>query len=362
MQPTSLCNLDCTYCYVPNRTVAAVMREEVLEAAIRGVLHSELVQDEVQFLWHAGEPLLAGIGFYQKALELIAHHNARRVKVTNHIQTNATRVTDEWAAFFAENGFGVGVSIDGPAWLHDRQRVRRSGAASHDAVMRGVAKLRAHGIDPGALCVLTCASLEAPEALFDFFFDAGFPSVAFNVEEVENANSVSSLGYDSREAYGTFLRRFFDRWWPHRHQFKVREFDDMGQVFSAFRADPSYVRPLLEVEPLGIVTIQRDGSIGTYSPEFAGVRSVEFDDFVLANVGELSSLDQLTDSQQLKHLRDQVDVGTDMCRETCPAYPVCGGGFLSNRFAENGTLLSTETTTCVLHRQVLADVLLEKLS
>ncbi|SHN88901.1 uncharacterized protein SAMN05660350_04892, partial [Geodermatophilus obscurus] len=275
VQPTSLCNLNCTYCYVPGRRVATRMTFEALEAVCKKVLESELVKDEIEFLWHAGEPLLAGIEFYERALNFMATYNKRGLRIRNNIQTNGTLLDSRWANFLATHGFSVGVSIDGPSFLHDMQRVRWSGTGSHAATLRGVQELRRHGIRPGALCVLTRAALQSPEELFDFFLDNDFSAVAFNVEEVENANRTTSLHPDEGNnsvvaEYTDFTRRLFDRWWPHRSKIRIREFHDLGQVFAAHRVDETYSREVFETSPLRILTIHRDGNISTFSPEFAG--------------------------------------------------------------------------------------------
>lgn len=127
LQPTSLCNLDCSYCYVPDRRSGTIMSRETLEATLRLFLTSALVGNALTILWHAGEPLAAGLGFYREAARLIRACNTRAIGVIQSIQTNATLLNQEWGSFFRDEGFDVGVSVDGPAHVHDFHRRRLDG-------------------------------------------------------------------------------------------------------------------------------------------------------------------------------------------------------------------------------------------
>lgn len=362
LQPTPLCNLNCSYCYLPNRRDPSKMEESLLERVFSLALSSSLVQGEIEFLWHAGEPLTVGVSYFDRAMDLISRTNVRNLRVLNTIQTNAILINDQWANFLARNGFAVGVSLDGPGWIHDAKRRRWSGEGTHGQAMRGVETLRSHGIFPGVICVLTRDSLAHPEEIFNFFLDNEFEAVGFNVEEVENAHTVSSLQHERAvREYRNFFGRLFDLWWPHRAVMKIREFDDFGQVFLNYLKDPSYVRPVLETEPLGIMTVQQNGDISTFSPEFAGMEVAEFGSFVIGNAWSLSSLEELASVAPLKEILREVQASVDLCHSTCEYFSVCGGEFLSNKFSEHGTLRATETSSCLLHRKVLASLLIEKL-
>jgi uncharacterized protein len=364
LQPTAFCNLNCTYCYLPStsRRDATRMSQAVLERTIRVVLGSSVVVDSVELLWHAGEPLSVGRDFYARALDLIELHNTRNIAVQNNLQTNATLIDEQWAAFLVQNRFSVGVSIDGPACLHDESRLNWAGRGSHQLAMRGVQHLRNEGADPAAICVLTRAALRRPREILDFFVENGFSSLAFNVEEVERANTTSSLGIGGVEAeYRSFIDQFYDAWWPHREQLEIREFSDLSYMMTRFMKDPSWARPVLDTQPLAIVTVQVNGDMSTFSPEFAGARASDLNQFILANINDVSSIDELAQAPRFTRLASEAATSVAMCRQSCGFFALCGGEFLSNKFSENGTLLSTETQTCRLHRQVLTTALLDKL-
>nr|WP_063817907.1 cyclophane-forming radical SAM/SPASM peptide maturase GrrM/OscB [Herbidospora sakaeratensis] len=365
MQPTSSCNLNCTYCYVPNRRDRTLMSPEVLDHAIRKTLRSDLVRGRVEFLWHAGEPLMAGRQFYVDAMRSVATHNHRGIEVRQSLQTNGTLVTRDWCAFLQEHGFSVGLSVDGPAAIHDRSRRNWSGGRSHEKVMRGYELLTGHGIPLGAICVLTRESLRHPDEIFAFFLGNGFTSVGFNVEEVENGNTSSSLterGGEVAGEYRRFMDRIYDLWRAEAGRLSVREFGDLSWIIRHKFSDPGYQRRPLETQPLGIITIQKDGTISTFSPEFAGAKSPEYGDFSIGNILDVDELDDVQDDANLRRIVQAVDAGIQACADECLFFDLCGGAYTSNKFFENGSLTSTETTACRLHRQELSAVLIEKLS
>jgi len=364
VQPTSLCNLDCRYCYVPDRRNKARMSDEVLATVIRKVLTSHLVDRQVQFLWHAGEPLLAGKDFYRRVIELVNQLNHRQVHVEQAIQTNATLIDDGWCDLFKTHSFKVGVSIDGPAFLHDAQRRNWGGGHSHVKAMQGYRMLRKHGIETGAICVLTKESLKHPEAIIEFFVENGFTSIAFNAEETENQNLRSSLDDNLEEVitdYRRFMGTVFDlqqKKYPH---LRIRELTRIFSVLAIKRRNPDYYRIAPEIPPFGMITIQRNGDISPYCPEFAGAISPEYNNFTIGNI-LTNDIDDLPNAPMFLKISQDVEKSISMCAASCRYFDICGSAPLSNKYSENKTLLSTETVSCKLTYQVLSEVLLEKAS
>jgi uncharacterized protein len=56
-----------------------------------------------------------------------------------------------------------------------------------------------------------------------------------------------------------------------------------------------------------------------------------------------------------------IEAGIDLCRRSCDYFTVCGGGCPSNKLAEFGTFVATETQHCRFFVQVVADVAIERL-
>ena len=157
----SLCNLDCNYCYYLDKAELYGGREprmspEMLETVVREYIRANEVP-EVTFNWHGGEPLILGLDFYRQAIALQKQYADGKV-IRNTLQTNGTLLTREWADFFAENGFLVGVSLDGPASVHDRYRRDKGGAPSFDRVVRGVGLLAESGVEFNTLSTVNKAS------------------------------------------------------------------------------------------------------------------------------------------------------------------------------------------------------------
>lgn len=366
MQPTSRCNLNCSYCYVPGRRDKRVMSRDTLTAAMGAVLGSRYVAGHsVEFLWHAGEPLVVPPEFYEAAFAT-AEDLRGDLTVHHAFQTNAVLVNERWCRLFEDHGISVGVSVDGPAFLHDSRRQTWTGRGTHDLTMRGICQLRAAGIGVGALCVLTEDHLDHPDAVFDFFEQEGFSSIGFNVEEVDNANTRSSLlGSDHAlpentvRRFRVFFERFFDRWAQSGFRMVVREFNDFLGVADAKLRDDAFVRQPDETRELGIITIHRDGRVSPYSPEFAGASSAAFADFIIGDVATCS-IDEMLDHPTYRLMRRAIETKRSRCSEECHMFSLCGSDYASNGFFETGDLSTPQSSACTLLRLELYDVLATK--
>lgn len=137
------CNLSCEYCYYlekvnlyADKGENGVMSNELLEHFTREYIESQTLPD-VLFQWHGGEPLMRPISFYKRAMELQRKYAHGR-RISNVLQTNGTLLNDEWCRFFRDNGWLIGISIDGPQEFHDEFRRFRGGQPSWHKVMRGI--------------------------------------------------------------------------------------------------------------------------------------------------------------------------------------------------------------------------------
>lgn len=172
----SLCNLDCAYCYYLDKSgiyggETALMSDEVLEKVIsESIRYNE--SEEITFEWHGGEPLAAGLDFFRKALALQERYADGR-KVNNTLQTNGTLITPRWAEFLKENDFLVGISIDGPADLHDRFRKDKGGRPSFDKVMAGIMCLHRSGVRFNTMTTVNRASEGRGKEVYSFLKSVG---------------------------------------------------------------------------------------------------------------------------------------------------------------------------------------------
>ena len=60
---------------------------------------------QVTIAWQGGEPTLMGLDFYKKSLNYVAKYKKPGQIILHTIQTNGTRLSDEWAEFFADINF-----------------------------------------------------------------------------------------------------------------------------------------------------------------------------------------------------------------------------------------------------------------
>ena len=362
IQSTSLCNLDCSYCYLPDRQKRNIFNlQQQLPLLLERVYESPFWGPHLSILWHAGEPLTLPTAFYDEASVIInretADLQAQGVVIEQHIQTNATLINDAWCECFQRNNIVVGVSIDGPEEIHNSHRRFRNGQGSHGHTLNGIRTLRKHNIDFHAIAVLTEDALDQPERMYTFFRDEGIHALGFNVEEQEGVHTNSSMqGLAKERRYREFLSRLWALNQQDGFPLRIREFDQvMGMIAGGQR--------LLQNEmnrPYAILSVDAKGNFSTFDPELLSVETERYGLFNLGNIRDLSLLDA-TEGAPFQRLLQEMQAGTDRCRQTCDYYGFCGGGNGSNKYWEHGSLDAAETCACRFSSQIPVDVVLSKL-
>ena len=362
IQPTPFCNINCSYCYLPDRSNKHVISQSTVTKLFTELFASGWNNPDLTVLWHAGEPLAVPIDFYREAFATIERLRPKDgpwpVRVKHSFQTNGMLIDEAWCDFFKEWNVGVGVSIDGPRELHDAHRKTRSGAGTFDKTIAGVRRLRDAGYPFHILSVLGRASLEMPEEMLAFYVSEGIDHVCFNVEESEG-DYVSDLfqGAELRQRYETFLRTFWHLARADGRVKFVREIDHaLPRVFR-----PEGVRARnIQVEPLGMINVDSHGNVSSFSPELLGYKNADYGDFLLGNINRQSLAEIYQASVDSAFLRD-IKKGVEACRAHCEYFSVCGGGAPVNKFFENGRFDSTTTSFCTLTQMVPTDLILEAL-
>ena len=168
------CNLNCSYCYYLGKDSlyptgeTLRMPDNILEAYI--LQHIEAAPGEIiNFSWHGGEPTILGLDYFRRIIALQKKHQPSGKRITNAIQTNGTLLDDEWCRFFASEGFAVGLSLDGPAELHDRYRQGVDGSPTHASAMQGYELLRMYNVPCDLLCVVNADNVREPLTVYRFF-------------------------------------------------------------------------------------------------------------------------------------------------------------------------------------------------
>lgn len=240
---TGACNLRCSYCYHYNNMEnnqkhfnMDVMSDKVLEQTIKKLI--EMNNRYVNFIWHGGEPLLAGIEKFKKIIDYQNRYKGSKL-VINSVQSNGTLMNDEWAKFFAENKFHVGISLDGPKELHTKNRTTFGSNSDllYQETLNSIKLLIKFKVSFGVLTVLTKHSLQYIQEIHDFYFRNGITGVGFlPAVTLDNTGKVNSEVSISPNDYAHFIISFFDIWSQSQEtNLKIREFDE-------------YIRGFLNVE------------------------------------------------------------------------------------------------------------------
>jgi uncharacterized protein len=356
IQPTPFCNIDCSYCYLGDRSNRTRMTISTVDAVVRFVRHIPLAKSPLSVVWHAGEPLVVPISFYEQAFQCFAA-GSPPIPVEHHFQTNAILLNDEWCKFIKRSSVRIGISIDGPKHIHDAYRIDRSGRGTFDRVMAGIAKLREHDIPFTVISVITREALDQPDEVWEFLASIGACHLAFNVEEAEGVHRRSSLADSDLRAQA---RRFFSRiaeLQERKPGIPVRELDDMRRHLAA---PPESTVMRSNNRPRAILNVDAHGNVTTLSPELLGQTHLLYGKFVWGNV-HTDSWSNLMQHPRFLRVQQDVEAGIEKCRESCGYFAVCGGGNPSNKLAELGTFTGTETQHCRLHVQAVADVILERI-
>lgn len=361
IQATSLCNLDCSYCYLPDRQRRRRFDLQQLPLLLDRIYESPYWGPHLSILWHAGEPLTLPTAFYDEASQRLEEATSalqqQGVVIEQHLQTNATLINDQWADCFKRNRIVVGVSVDGPASLHDAHRRFRNGRGSHAHTMRGIRTLQAHGIPFHAIAVLTQKALDQPEEMYAFLRDEGIHQIGFNVEEQEGVNARSSMqGLQRESQYRQFLRRFWRCNQRDGYPLQLREFSQVMEMIDCGQR----LRQNEMNRPYSILSVDAAGNFSTFDPELLSVETERYGMFNLGHLSDLS-LEAATRTEVFRRLHRDMAAGVEQCRAHCDYFGFCGGGTGSNKYWEHGTLNASETCACRFSTQIPVDVLLDQL-
>lgn len=220
------CNLRCDYCYfLPKKKLSPKterMSDKILEEYVKQLIESHNVPS-VTVAWQGGEPTLMGLEFYKRATKLVEKYKKSGTHIEHTIQTNGTLLDDEWCAFFRENNYLVGISLDGPPEFHDTFRKNKVGDSVYDQVMKGIALLQKHTVEFNVLTTVNAANVKHPLKLYSFLRDdlkIKFIHFIPVVETGKDRQNVKEFSLKPGE-YGDFLNSIFDEW--------IQK--DVGEVF-----------------------------------------------------------------------------------------------------------------------------------
>ena len=356
----SFCNLRCCYCYYLKADEQHpigreyLMSDEILEKFIREYIQNNPAET-IPFTWHGGEPALAGLAFFKRAVELQRKYLPAGKTVWNNLQTNGTLLNDEWCAFLAENHWDVGLSIDGSAAVHDKYRRDAGGAGTFERVREACLRLKRHGVLPDLLCTVTADSAADPLAVYrglreldtgwiqfipivrwikadgsirDTAEDAGLASDRAELaglrptvsSQASHSSPVTPESVTGR-MFGEFLNTIFDEWVA----------QDIGRIDVQLFAETCEMiaggtpRLCTLGETCGrVLVLESDGSV--YACDHFVQPEYKLGNILDRNLAELADL-----PEQLAFGRAKRDVLPVKCRQ-CPRLRLCHGGCLKDRY------------------------------
>jgi uncharacterized protein len=360
VQGSSFCNIDCKYCYLPDRGNKKKISVATVETAIRKIFDEKLVKKEFSLVWHAGEPTAMNIEFYKEVTELLNNIVPDGYKVNQHIQTNATLINQEWCDFFKTSNMIVGVSIDGPQFIHDANRVTRSGKGTYEKTMEGINLLKANSIPFSTIAVITALSLDYPAEIFNFFKELKPRSLGFNIDEEDGANERSTIQTEQEQKLKNFWAAMYDLQMQKDNYLHIREIFGFNEMLlnSDFESNKFPYGQM--VTPLKIITLDTDGNFSTFSPELIGMKDENYINFNLGNV-HTDSFRGILQSEKFNKMFGEIMTGIKLCSETCEYFKMCGGGAPSNKLYENKSFATTETKYCKYSRKIIIDSILDKM-
>jgi len=327
VEVATTCNLACDYCFA-TRPKASIMTASVADRIIEALSRHNGAAEETKFIWHGGEPLLAGIPFYEHILSTQRRLSGEGYRGINSLQTNGILLDDEWIDFLRDNSFGVGSSLDGLPELHDKRRRDRANRPTYDIVVKNLLKARERGLHIGVICVINRDTVPHVEAIYKNFKSLGLP---FTMSPV-TPNHGQALASQplTPEEYTEVLIRLFDAWFndpqptvPVNPPHSILQGIIYGGMPFYCSADDSCFSKFVSFLP--------DGSVYPCN-RFAGEPN-----FFLGNILE-KPLDVILSQGPRQALMDRTKDKLEPCA-TCESNSMCRGGCAHHAFAFYGNIM-----------------------
>lgn len=318
------CNLRCNYCFFNHldRSAQCVMSSEILNSFV--TQYMAMFTGPITFNWHGGEPLLAGLPFFERVVEMQKRNLRDSHVVRNTIQTNGTLITDPWAEFLKIYEFGVGVSLDGRPHCHDRFRRDSAGRGTSENALRGILLLRDHGIEPGIIQTVVRSTINDAEESFRFIVEEiGAKHFGVNVFNDWSGGNPAMAGQSlSNRDFTRFFRKYIDLWLERKDpDLKIRDIESLVfGVLGKRGLNCSYNGTCT-----AFFTVDWDGTVLP-----ACERLSDHDDIVVGSLPQSSLVDILNSPERLDFAHRVNAIHPD-CRG-CNWYHACHNGCTMHRF------------------------------
>lgn len=314
------------------------MSDEVLQSYIQQYIEY-FPLNQVNFIWQGGEPTLCGLDFFKKVVELQNKYRGEK-KIVNSIQTNGILINDNFAKFFKENDFLVGISIDGPEYIHDHNRVSKSGKGTYNLVIKGLECLKKREVNFNTLTVVNNTNFNKAKEVYEHLRQLGSLYMQF-IPLTGGCFEINA------KEYGLFLNELFDVWFDSEDYQRIN-IQHIEQWLMAL----NNIKPHLCIFSKSCgdqLVIEQNGDI--YS----------CDHFVdqehrLGNILENKLIDIVFSAKQIKFSLDKENV-SERCLN-CKYLNLCQGGCPCHRVKEGA---SVENKLCQAYYQAI-DHMIDRLS
>lgn len=327
IKPSSgMCNMNCDYCFYCDETQKRTQENYgfMSEQTLKNIIRKTILQAEgfVSYAYQGGEPLLRGLDFFQKAIAYQQQYNKHNLKVMNALQTNGYALDEEWCSFLKENGFLVGVSVDGTEWIHNKHRQDKAGMGTHKRIMEKIALLDRYQVDYNILTVVNRDVAENIEEVYTFYKEKGwhYQQYIACLDPLEDEHGTSEYAL-LPEQYGKFLIRLFDLWyedWKVGKQPNIRQFENYLGILMGYQPEACDQRGVCGIQNV----VEADGSV--YPCDF-----YMLDEYRLGNFNE-NRLDEINQKREEIGFRERSMNLSKECM-ACKYYKICRGGCRRNR-------------------------------
>lgn len=322
------CNLRCRYCFYNDVAEKRETRNYgmMTEATLGNVVKRglESAEDSIIFAFQGGEPTLRGLDFYKRFHEYVDIYNKNNVLVQYTLQTNGMLINDEWADFFHEHGYLIGLSLDGPQSINDIYRIDAKGKGTFSAIMRSAKTLNRHKVEFNILSVVNKPVANGAGVVYNFFRNSNFAYIQFIACLDELGEAPGSNPYSlTPEDYGKFLISIFKLWYSDMkkgHIVSIRMFENILSIILGYDIESCDMRGTCSVHAV----VEADGSV--FPCDFYVV-----DDYKLGNINE-ESLELMLSNPTAQNFTSESTKIPQGCT-TCALYKVCRGGCRRHRYS-----------------------------
>lgn len=319
---SSLCNMACSYCFyrdiADHREQASygIMNEETTEQLVRKTL-ALADGGPVTYCFQGGEPLIAGLAYYQRFFDLVDQYNEKKSTVAYALQTNGLLINEAFCEIFKKHGFLLGVSLDGKSDIHNRYRTTVGGKGTFNQIVQNLEMLRRYGVDFNILSVVTRASSRNIRANWNFFRKQGYHYLQFItcLEPIGCEPFSTGFAMDNEDYY-RFHKEVFDLYLEDNQAGRFVSVRHLDNLMARLQGRPAEQCDM-QGRCIGQLVVEADGSL--YPCDFYCE-----DQYFMGNIRDVD-LEKMSENPAMERFV-QVSLKVDETCKTCPVYGLCRGG------------------------------------